>query len=111
MAKKGPVQANILFDKGADRSYITNRMVKLISPEYVSSEAVSYARFGSEKSGKAELRNLYAVKLKGQQVTTQLTAIEVPTLCVPLHRKAIPERAMQQLKFSTLADNYTVRHM
>ena len=68
----------ILFDTGSDKSYISEALVGKIGPEWVESQCVSYAAFGSSQISNAEHRNLYNVTLKGGGNAANLVVTEIP---------------------------------
>ena len=50
--QSGLVEANVLFDSGSDRTYVTSDLVKQIDAEFCRSESVSYGVFGSSQACK-----------------------------------------------------------
>ena len=42
LGPNGLVHANVLFDTGSDRTYISQRLVNKVRPEWVTSESVAY---------------------------------------------------------------------
>ena len=83
--RTGAVEANILFDTGADRSYISRDLVKRIGPECVGSQYLAYSAFGTGKSSGHELRNVFAVDAKGIHGSCEtLILTEVPQICAPI---------------------------
>ena len=96
--QKGVTRVNVLFDTGSDRSYISGDLVQKVGPEWVGTQSVSYAAFGSKTSSKSELRNMFQVNLKGSGGTSEfLTVTEVPVICAPLFRPEIPRFVMESL--------------
>ena len=106
---QGPVAANVLFDTGCDRSFMSRQLVNRVKPEFVATETVSFASFGAEETSKAELRNLYSCELALKSSTSKrLVVTEVPALCLPLFRKAVPNHVLRQFRRGELAANYSV---
>ena len=96
--QKGVTRANVLFDTGSDRSYISGDLVQKVGPEWVGTQSVAYAAFGSKTSSKSELRNMFQVNFKGSGGTSELfTVTEVPVICAPLFRPEIPRFVMESL--------------
>ena len=52
--KAGKTKANVLFDTGSDRSYISTKLRSQIKPDYVKSEFVSYSSFGGNEPNSTE---------------------------------------------------------
>ena len=105
---KGSVLANILFDSGSDRSYISRGLVDKVGPTFTGSELVSYATFGSGNASKDEFRSVYSVQLHGtSQGSAAISAIEVPIVCVPLHRKRIPQDILKSFNGIEFVENYS----
>ena len=59
------VKANVLFDSGADRTYISKQLVDKIQPEFIESNVLSFNSFGAEAPTNAVERDVYAVRLGG----------------------------------------------
>ena len=79
-------KANILFDSGADRTYISKNLVDKIRPEYIESNVLSFAAFGAEAPTNAVKRDVYSVCLGGECVR----ATCVPHICAPIYQPSIP---------------------
>ena len=62
----------ILFDTGADRTYVTEHLVNWIGPGWVGTRIVSCAAFGEDSPGAAALRNIYDISL------TKLSTFKLP---------------------------------
>jgi hypothetical protein len=82
--KNGPVKARLLFDTGADRSYVSRKFVETVCPQFVGSESVSYGAFGSGSTGRAEMRNIFRLALQGSTQLITVVATEIPVICAPL---------------------------
>ena len=98
IGKNGVVMANMLFDTGSDKTYISQRLVDKVKPDWVTRETVSYCCFGSEGPSKAMLRNVYSVDLKGLEGNVHsIMATEIPSICAPLFSPSIPAAILEQL--------------
>ena len=84
-------KANILFDSGADRTYISKRLVEKIKPEFIESSMLSFASFGAEAPTNAEQRDVYNVCLGGENVR----ATCVPHICAPIYQPSIPSSLLK----------------
>ena len=97
--RMGAVEANVLFDTGADRSYISRDLVKRIGPECVGSQYLAYSAFGTGKSSGHELRNVFAVDAKGIHGSCEtLILTEVPQICAPIFQPAVSEELICTLQ-------------
>ena len=63
------VRANILFDTGSDRTYVSSSLVKKLKPEWVVKEPVNYIAFGQGKTSGNQLHNVYNVHLRSSSGT------------------------------------------
>ena len=103
---KGNAEVNILFDNGADRSYISGDLVKRIAPEWVGSVPLSYAAFGSRTPSKMQNCNVYEVHTRCSDCTSQsLFVTEIPVICAPIYRPEIPDdilKSVRDIEISTL---------
>ena len=103
--RTGAVEANILFDTGADRSYISRDLVKRIGPECVGSQYLAYSAFGTGKSSGHELRNVFAVDAKGIHGSCEtLILTEVPQICAPIFQTAVSEELIRTLQSLGVTD-------
>ena len=99
--------ATVLFDSGADRSYIKSDLVCKIVPEYVDSEKVSVASFGVETPGDSKLHNAYKVYLKGNLNTGHsILLTETNVICANLHCSRVPSELMESFGDLVFADDY-----
>ena len=105
--KRGVTSALVMFDTGSDRTYITSRLVREVEPEWVGTQSVAYAAFGSGKSTNSELRNVYQVHLKNTKGNAEPVFVtEVPVICAPLYRQRIPDHVLKSCDQMQLADVY-----
>ena len=61
-----------------------------IGPEWLGSEALAYAAFGTDATSSVKERNVYNVQLQGNGSEIRLQATEIPTVCVPLCQPSSP---------------------
>ncbi len=66
-----------------------------IGLEWVGSQCVSYAAFGSSQTSNAEHRNLYNVTLKGGGNARNLVVTEIAVICTPIFRPAVPQSVLE----------------
>ena len=93
-SKNKVVRATLLFDSGSDKSYVTHSLVKRVRPEWVSSEPLRYATFGSSKANQCEIRNVFKLELEGNYGQSEsLIAVEIPVICAPLSRSSLSLQA------------------
>ena len=84
------------FDSGSDKSYVTHSLVKRDRPEWVSSEPLRYATFGSGKANQCEIRNVFKLELEGNYGQSEsLIAVEIPVICDPLSRPSLSLEALE----------------
>ena len=88
--KCGQVEAVVLFDSGADRTYISESLVNKIGPEWVGSQNLAYATFGRPEITGVQNRNLYNVTLQGGTGAASVVAAEMPTICPPMLGPSVP---------------------
>ena len=93
----GETKAVVLFDTGSDKSYISKDLVNKIGPQWVGSQNLAYATFGSAHSSCAEERNVYEVLLQGGGNAVKLNATEISTVCVPVCQPSVPESVLSAL--------------
>ena len=80
-------KANVLFDTGADRTYISKRLVDKIRPTWLESTVLSFASFGAETPSNATERDVYSVCMGGERVS----ATCIPYICAPIYQPSIPQ--------------------
>ena len=71
---RGITEATIMFDTGSDRSFVSDELVKKIQSQWVDSEPVAFASFGSGKPSKSKIarRILFSCRIS--------TALNTPFL-------------------------------
>ena len=57
--------ARVLFNNGADRSYISSKCVKSVKPNFITKADVPYSSFGGHQSGPKSELYFYCIKLMG----------------------------------------------
>ncbi|XP_076038379.1 uncharacterized protein LOC143023660 [Oratosquilla oratoria] len=101
------IDAFVMFDLGADTTYVSHDIVRRIKPKWVTSKYTSYSTFGNKKSQNRKERNIYDVKVIDTQGNPHsILAVEVETICPPLSRQRIPSDVLQSLSHLQLADDY-----
>jgi len=106
--RNGIVEANVLFDSGADRTYVSSDIVKQIDPEFHRSERLAFCSFGNSQSSKEELRNVYSLELRGSKTGCGvISATEVPVVCAPLFRRQVPSEVLSQFGTVELVEDYS----
>ncbi|XP_068215832.1 uncharacterized protein [Palaemon carinicauda] len=101
------VTAQVMFDNGADRSYISSKFVKKCKPQWITSAPMPYSSYGGHSSGKNEHRNVYELKLwDSDKKVVRITAAEIPRICQPLVRPIVPDSVLNSFSHVVLADDY-----
>ena len=93
----GKKKALILFDTGADRSYVSQELVDRIKPEFVEQTVLSCASFGAKKPSKAEKRAVYNLTVEGDGNGIAINATCVPTICAPLMQPSVPANLLEKI--------------
>ena len=65
--------------------------------EWVESQPVAYAAFGSGKPSKGEMRNMYHVNGRSKRGIESLLATKIPVICAPMYRPEIPKKLLRPL--------------
>ena len=100
------IKAMMVFDTGANRSYISRSMAKRLKPETVGHEWVSYAAFGGESASRSVLSSIHRVELSDRGGGSHyLDLPEVPQICPPLTRTKIPAATLEVFSHLPLADD------
>ncbi|XP_042891950.1 uncharacterized protein LOC122266306 [Penaeus japonicus] len=101
-------EATVLFDSGADRSYVTSKFVKRVKPKWVKSESVQNSVFGGAKS--TTTSNLYNLQITDLTGSSQsLVVAEVPKISSILERFTVPGDLLKGFSDLVMADNYATR--
>ena len=88
---------NLFFDTGSDRTYVSTDALKSIRPQFVRAERLSYAAFGQHDRTQLSMRNVFSVQLQGIDAIETIEAFEVPVICAPLHRRAVPAELLKTI--------------
>ena len=100
--KGGKKKVLVLFDTGADRTYISQDLVNCIKPEFVDSAVLSCASFGAKKRTAAERKEIYNILLEGDGNGIAINATCVPTICAPLYQPSVPANLLRKIPFADL---------
>ena len=97
---------NILFDSGAERSYISSSCARDLGLIPIDKVKVSVALFGQAKPSQPQWRNRYCLNFP----TKNITVIETPMICSPIHKPKLPPYIVNKLRESglTIADGSIV---
>ncbi|KAK3892841.1 hypothetical protein Pcinc_003312 [Petrolisthes cinctipes] len=99
--------AQIMFDNGADRSYVSSSFVRKCKPQWITSALMPYSSFGGHSAGRNEHRNIFELKLWGSdKQVVPIIAAEIPKICQPLVRSVVPYSVLNSFKHVDIADNY-----
>lgn len=89
------IPATMLFDSGADKSFVSSTLVKKAKPKFLHKEMVQFASFGGGKSQNS-LKNVYSLSAKGtKQGECNIIATEVPNICAPMIRPSVPQSKLE----------------
>ena len=79
------VEANILFDEGAQRSFITEQLANTLKISPHTTENVSISAFGNELSSSTQLgvATINVITLVGEQIP--ISVLVLPVIAAPLH--------------------------
>ena len=81
------VRARALFDTGSHRTFITEKLSKILHLKPVSREILNGTTFGSKQSEKTEYKVVSLVLLaKSEHINVR--ALVSPTICPPIRAKA-----------------------
>lgn len=101
------VVAKVMFDNGADRTYVSSSFVKKCKPQWVTSTPILYSSFGGHSAGKNEHRNVYSLKLwNSERKVVPIIAAEIPKICQPLVRPVVPDAVLNSFSNVALAGDY-----
>ena len=95
--RAGKRDAVVLFDTGADRSYVRQDLVDVIAPDWVEKKSLAYAAFGSDKVTTPIDRDVYNLSLQGEGGPIDLKATCIPTICAPVSQPPIPSEILSRL--------------
>ena len=93
------INATVMFDNGADNSYITCELMKKVEGEYIGVTDLSVSAFGASEPSPSELRNVYLVDILGLDSGCGTLALtEVPVITTTILRGKLPEEIISQVK-------------
>ena len=105
--RKCDAEATVMFDSGSDNTYVSSNLIKRVGSEWVASVPMSFASFGDKTPTCCKTHNVYNLTLQGLNGNVQtLRAVEVKTICPPMHRPKIPVSLVQSFGNIRLADEY-----
>ena len=100
------LKANVLFDTGADKSYVTSNFSKKIKAKTIGSEFLSVTSFGGGKSTK-KLTKIVSLNLVGlNQVKHGMQAFVTPSICKDIVRPVVPVSVLNDFSHLQLAESY-----
>ena len=101
------VTAQVMFDNGADRSYVSSSFVKRCKPQWITSAPMPYSSCGGHSDGKSEHRYIFKLKLwDSDKKVVPIIAAEIPRICQPLVRPVVPYSVLNSFCYVELADDY-----
>ena len=87
MGNNTSVRARALFDTGSHRTFITEKLSKILHLKPVSREVLNVTTFGSKQSERTEYKVVSPVLLaKSEHINVR--ALVSPTICPPISAKA-----------------------
>ena len=78
------VLANILFDEGAQRSFVTQALADQLKSTFYCKENLCISSFGGETTSKSQI-DIVRVVLETDFGDVNISALVVPTIAAPLH--------------------------
>ena len=105
MTVTGPVKAQLIFDTGSDRSYVSERLRKKVGGQWKGSVEMTYAAFGvADRVVFVVFMSLNLQVPTSLPVVQRIELVEVPVLCAPLMRPSV-EAHLQSFHHVEMADN------
>ena len=95
--KEGMIKANVLFDMGSDRTYVSQRVVDKVKPQWVESKPIAFASFGAETLSHSVERDVYTLLLQGGGNQVELNATCIPQICAPVYQPPIPNHILTDM--------------
>jgi hypothetical protein len=85
--------ATLLFDSGADRSYVSSSLVSKVGPRFVKNTGVSFSTFGGRSQGSKS--KIFELLVKGKtEQSVDIKVAEVPVICLPLSRPSVEKSVL-----------------
>lgn len=104
-----PVQATLIFDSGADRSFVTRDLMKKVKGNFIGSLELTCASFGGTK--KTDMCNMYDISVSAARMplspAEKLTVVEVESISAPLRRPPVPADLLQPFNHLQLATEHS----
>ena len=100
------VIGKVLFDSGAERSYIRSNFLHKLNSTWKARELLPCSIFGGSTS--SEWRNIYTVQLAckdGSVVDVEVA--EIPVICAPMYRSSVAPEILSFFSQLDLADDYS----
>ena len=106
--KGNKIEANVLFDSGADRSFISSKFLKRVKAKWVRTECMPCNSFGGHSTD--NFHNIFNISLCDLQGGYHsLFAAEVPLVAAPLCRFKVPTALISEFSGIEWADDYCNR--
>ena len=104
------VKANLIFDSGADKSFITEKLLKQVKGKFKGSVDLTCATFGGGKTSNmcdvVEV-NVSAGNASVSTGSTAIRVVAVPEICAQLKRPSIPAHLLQPFQHLPMAADCT----
>ena len=101
----GPVEANVIFDGGADRSFISKSLMKRVEGRYEGSVELTCASFGGAKM--IDVCDCYEICVSAispsMPTVERIEVVEVETISAPLRRPPVPDDLLRPFDHLQLA--------
>ena len=103
--RDGWIAATLLFDSGANRSYVSRSLVSQVGPKFIRNSDISFSTFGGRSHGsKTKVYGLSLQTVSGQEVSVELS--EVPMICLPLARPMVDQKFLAEFDHLDLAYDF-----
>ena len=101
------VSVTLMFDSGADRSYVSGDLVRLVQPQEIGQQVISISSFAGERGSKPTLRSVYQLELfdHSDQVI-KLKTVSIPRICPRIQCKSVPNVVLDAFRHLPMADSY-----
>ena len=105
------VSARVLLDSGADRTFMSERLVRRVKGAWKGSVEMRYAAFGGGKGD--GVFNMYDLTVTASDVVCSppavhnIEAVCVPAISSPLQRPSVPAHQLDRFSHLPLADSYS----
>ena len=106
--KHKAMQAVVLLDTGSDRTYVSERIVNQIQPQWISSQMLSYSAFGTTKSSEVVERDMYSLLLSKGENSLNVVATEIPIICAAISCPPLPSSLLTDFSFMEVVEGQDV---